>query len=127
MLTNVKVQFDGFDTADVEPAVQPDVFADRPIVVTGKWSGARKGTITVSGSSAHGPWTRHFALSEVEPKPEHEALQWLWARERIRSISDFAAGQVTDTEKETVTKLGLTYGLLTPYTSFIAVLEQVRT
>jgi Ca-activated chloride channel family protein len=127
VLTNVKVQVEGFETSELEPAVQPDVFADRPIVVTGQWRGARKGTITVSGSSAHGPWSKRFALSEVEPKPEHEALQWLWARERVRSISDFAAGQVSDEERKTVTHLGLTYGLLTPYTSFIAVLEEVRT
>jgi Ca-activated chloride channel homolog len=127
VLTNVKVQVDGFEASELEPAVQPDVFADRPIVVTGQWRGARKGTITVSGSSAHGPWSKRFALSEVEPKPEHEALQWLWARERVRSISDFAAGQVSDEERKTVTHLGLTYGLLTPYTSFIAVLEAVRT
>jgi Ca-activated chloride channel family protein len=127
VLTNVKVQFDGFEASDVEPAVQPDVFADRPIVVSGKWHGARAGTITVIGSSAHGPWSRRFALSEVEPKPEHQALEWLWARARVRSISDFAAGAVTDAERATVTQLGLTHGILTPYTSFIAVLEQVRT
>jgi Ca-activated chloride channel homolog len=44
----------------------------------------------------------------------------------VRSVSDFAGGAVTEDEKKTVTSLGLTYGLLTPYTSFIAVLEQVR-
>ncbi len=45
----------------------------------------------------------------------------------MRGISDFAGGAVTDEERATVTSLGLRYGLLTAYTSFIAVLEQVRT
>jgi Ca-activated chloride channel family protein len=126
VLTGVSVRFDGFETSDLQPAVQPDVFAEKPIVVIGKWRGPRSGTITVSGSSAHGPWSHRFSLSEVAPKPEHEALKWLWARERVRSVSDFAGGAVTEDERKTVTSLGLTYGLLTPYTSFIAVLEQVR-
>lgn len=127
VLTGVAVRFDGVDAFDLEPAVQPDVFAEKPIVVIGKWRGERRGTITVSGSSAKGPWSHRFSLSEVAPKPEHEALKWLWARERVRGVSDFAGGAVTDEERATVTSLGLRYGLLTAYTSFIAVLEQVRT
>lgn len=127
VLTGVSVRFDGVDAFDLEPAVQPDVFAEKPIVVIGKWRGDRSGTITVSGNSANGPWSHRFSLSEVAPKPEHEALKWLWARERVRGISDFAGGPVTDEERATVTALGLRYGLLTAYTSFIAVLEQVRT
>lgn len=127
VLTGVSVRFDGLDAFDLEPGVQPDVFAEKPIVVIGKWRGTRSGTITVSGNSAKGPWSHRFSLSEVAPKPEHEALKWLWARERVRGVSDFAGGAVTDEERATVTSLGLRYGLLTAYTSFIAVLEQVRT
>lgn len=32
----------------------------------------------------------------------------------------------TPEDKEAITQLGLRYGLLTPYTSFVAVLEEVR-
>ena len=48
------------------------------------------------------------------------------ARARIARLSDFSF-QRDDTEAaREVTSLGLTYSLLTRYTSFIAVLEQAR-
>jgi Ca-activated chloride channel family protein len=53
-------------------------------------------------------------------------LPLLWARERIRRLSDFNFEQNKTEATREVTNLGLTYSLLTAHTSFIAVLEQVR-
>src|SRR3989454_4267788 len=40
VLTNVRVSYRGFDAYDVEPgAQQPDLFAERPVIVFGKWRG----------------------------------------------------------------------------------------
>ncbi len=47
VLTGVSVRAQGFEVYDVEPPTQPDLFAERPVVVFGKWRGARKGTIEV--------------------------------------------------------------------------------
>ena len=47
MLTEVKVEFDGFDAYDVEPKVLPDVFANRPVVVFGKYKGTPSGKVTI--------------------------------------------------------------------------------
>jgi Ca-activated chloride channel family protein len=49
----------------------------------------------------------------------------LWARTRIANLSDFGDHAGSDTVAE-ITSLGLKYGLLTRYTSFIAVHEVVR-
>ena len=51
VLTRVKVDFGRFDVYDVEPASIPDVLADRPVVVFGKWRGRPEGTITLSGQT----------------------------------------------------------------------------
>lgn len=123
VLTNVRVRFQGFDAYDVEPATQPDLFADRPIVVSGKWRGARRGSIELSARGVAGPFARTLQLAEI-PSGSHAALPQLWARERIARLSDFAIEPGAN-ERE-ITALGLSHSLLTPYTSFVAVLEQVR-
>jgi len=54
------------------------------------------------------------------------ALPQLWARSRIARLSDFNFRRDDTEAVREVTALGLTYSLLTRYTSFIAVLEEVR-
>ena len=54
------------------------------------------------------------------------ALRHLWARTRIANLSDFGPAVPSEARVAEITSLGLTYGLLTRYTSFIAVHEIVR-
>ena len=124
VLTNIQVAYQGIDAHDVEPASQPDLFAERPIVVFGKLRGHASGRIVVTGRTATGTFRQAFDLAGIAPRPEHAALPQLWARTRIARLSDFAA-EDPEAARE-VTSLGLTYSLLTRYTSFVAVLEQVR-
>ncbi len=127
LLTHVRVAVEGFEVSGLEPESMPDLLADRPLVVQGKWSGAPRGTIVVSGMTGAGPWHRTFDVSRAVPDDSNSALRSLWARQRISRLSDFAAfGPETNEERELVTALGLRYGLLTRHTSFVAVLEQVR-
>jgi Ca-activated chloride channel family protein len=127
VLTQVKAKYDGFDAYDVDPVAIPDVFAARPVIVFGKYRGAAKGTITVSGIGGTGPYEQRFDVSQTVPRPENRALTFLWARSRIGNLSDFGFGEPTDADKAGITALGLKYNLLTAYTSFIAVSEVVRT
>src|SRR5262249_1077682 len=53
VLTNVRVSYRGFDAYDMEPAAQPDLFAERPVVVIGKWRGPKQGQIEVTGRTAN--------------------------------------------------------------------------
>jgi Ca-activated chloride channel family protein len=126
VLTSVRVTYDGFDVQDVEPREVPDVFAARPVVVQGKWRGAPHGIVTVTGTSGSGPFTQRFDVALAAPRAENRALADLWARTRIANVSDFGFGEPSDAARAEVTALGLKYGLLTPFTSFIAVSEVVR-
>lgn len=124
LLRDVHVQFRGFDAYDVEPSVQPDLFAERPIVIFGKWRGPRTGSVEVSARAARGPFHSSLAIAQAKSSQEHDALTQLWARSRIARLSDIA--QDENENREQITRLGLQYSLLTAHTSFIAVLEQIR-
>jgi Ca-activated chloride channel family protein len=125
VLTGIQVTFPGFDVYDVEPAKVPDLFASRPVVVFGKWRGPLGGQVELRGRTGTETHEATFSVSEVRPEADHRALRYLWARRRIADLSDFA-DRNDESERASVTQLGLTYNLLTRYTSFIAVHEVIR-
>jgi Ca-activated chloride channel family protein len=126
VLTGINVSFNGFDAYDVEPRRVPDLFASRPIVVFGKWRGAAAGSIAISGHTGDGLYQTSIPVSPSHLGDGHTALRHLWARTRIAELSDFGPRDPDDERVAAITSLGLTYGLLTRYTSFIAVQEIVR-
>lgn len=126
VLTDVRVDYDGFDVYDVEPRAIPDVLAERPVVLHGKWRGAPKGRVRVSGVSGRGAYAQSFDVAIEPPRAENRALRQLWARTRISTLADFAFAEAPDATRTEVTALGLRYNLLTQYTSFVAVTKTVR-
>jgi Ca-activated chloride channel homolog len=127
VLTNVSIDYGEFVAKSVEPPSVPDVLADRPVIVFGKWQGAPGGTIRVTGTSGSGPFIKEFPVGNVTPRPENNALRYLWARHRIAVLSDFNQLRHDKELVEEVTRLGLQYGLLTAHTSFVAVDSLIRT
>ncbi|MBS1766771.1 MAG: VWA domain-containing protein [Acidobacteria bacterium] len=126
VLSHVRLRIDGFDAYDLEPAQLPDVLAERPVLCFGKWKGDAKGTITVSGVTGHGEWNQTFQVGDVKPEASNAALRQLWARERIRTLSDYSQFGETPERTKAITDLGLRYSLLTEHTSFVAVDSVVR-
>ncbi len=126
VLTGIRAGFNGFDVYDVEPAAIPDVLAERPVIVFGKWRGKPRGVITVSGLSGDGPYRERIDVASAVPSRSNTALRYLWARHRISLLADYNALRPDDGRIREVTELGLTYSLLTAYTSFVAVDSEVR-
>ena len=53
-------------------------------------------------------------------------MRYLWARHRIALLSDYNRLSPSDERVKEVTNLGLTYNLLTAYTSFVAIDTEIR-
>ena len=129
VLTNIAVKYNGFDAYDIEPLSLPDVFAQRPVIIFGKYKGTPKGSIEITGETGESPYKEVINVSGEKATDNNVALKYLWARERIRNLDDFGSADgsngVTDIEQQ-VTQLGLKYNLLTRFTSFIAVDSEKR-
>ncbi|HEX2933930.1 MAG TPA: VIT domain-containing protein [Bacteroidales bacterium] len=125
VLTNISVQYTGFDAYDIEPVTIPDLFAERPLIIYGKWRGNATGSITIKGTTGNKDYNQVLKVNASDVSDKNAALTYLWARKRIQMLDDYSKAGDNGTEKQ-VTALGLKYNLLTAYTSFIAVDSEVR-
>ncbi|EAY30858.1 VIT domain-containing protein [Microscilla marina] len=127
VLTNIKIKYDGFQVYDTEPWAVPDVFAERPIIVYGKYKGKPTGKITVTGLSGNKTYSKTIKVSSATQE-NNQAIRYLWARERIKLHDDYRKYYGANRQKhiKKITELGLKYNLLTQYTSFIAISPEVR-
>lgn len=140
VLTNISVDWGDFDVYDVEPMAIPDVFSERPILIYGKYKSPAEGTISVSGIAGKTSYEQKFDVAKARVE-NNQALRYLWARNQIRYFDDYAQyyeGGIngwrdsygnhdrSTSQIERVTNLGLKYNLLTQYTSFLAVDDEVR-
>lgn len=134
LLTQVQAVFDGFDAYDVMPTPIPDLYAQRPVVLIGKYRGAAQGQVRISGQGGRGAYTAAVDVAGGSAAAANAPLRALWARSALADRLDFgtanataAVRDVAAVEQKELTKLGLDYSLLTPFTSFVAVDTQVRT
>ena len=123
VLTDVNIDWGGLDVYDVFPTKINDVLAERPVVVTGKYRGAAKGEIKLTGVSGKENYTAKYAAANASIGEQNAGIKYLWARNKIRLLDDYINLEENDAQIEKVTQLGLKYNLLTKYTSFVAVDE----
>lgn len=121
VLTNIEFDFDGIDTYDVIPASIPDLMAERPIYVFGKYRGEAKGQIKVTGHNGQEKFVGTVPISKSLEFKANSPIRYLWAREKIRWLDDLNSLSKTSEDVKALTDLGLKYNLLTKYTSFVAV------
>jgi Ca-activated chloride channel family protein len=127
VLTRIAVAFRGIDAYDVDPPQLPDLFAQRPLVISGKFRGPPTGAIEVRGTTATGTFFQSVDMAGGRlPAADTKALAILWARGRIATLGDDQKIAPNAATQSAITELGLKYRLLTDYTSFIAVDKIVR-
>jgi len=125
VLTGVKVAFKDFEAYDVEPLNLPDVLAERPVICFGKWKGPATGTIHLTGLGGTGAYHQSIPVANAHAS-DSSALRYLWARHRIQLLGDYGAMGDEGGQRSAITELGLKYGLLTNYTSFVAIDSMAR-
>lgn len=127
VLTNIELKFnDGLDVTDMIPTVVPDLYDEQPIILHGRYTTPGDGTLTIRGLAGDGPYERVLDIELPESEPDHDVIATLWARSKVESIMnrDLAAaqsGRFPPELRQQVVDLGETFGLMTQFTSFVAV------
>jgi Ca-activated chloride channel family protein len=127
-LTDVQIDWGGMKVTDVYPKDIPDLFVGRPVVLTGKFAGKPDGKIHIRGRVGNETQEIDVPLrSGDKPMPDQKALPSVWARMKIADLADEAALSPGADATAQVRQVALEYGLLSSFTSFIAVDSMTRT
>ncbi|HQR40449.1 MAG TPA: VIT domain-containing protein, partial [Blastocatellia bacterium] len=126
LLTDVRIDWGGLAVADVYPQRLPDLFGAQPVIVCGRYDRAGTGTIRLIGKSAGREVSRTIQVAFPESETANDSLASLWARMRIdATMAEDWEGLQSGTPRQDVeaeiTRLGVRYGLMTQFTSFVAV------
>ncbi len=128
VLADAKLAIDGLETYDVYPKALGDMFKGSQVVVYGRYKGeghkAVRLTGSVNGSAREFVYEGAFAAAGAET---HELLPRLWATSKIGYLLDAIRlhGEKAELKQEVVA-LAKEFGILTPYTSFLVLEDQMR-
>jgi Ca-activated chloride channel homolog len=131
LLTDISIDWNGLEVADVYPKRQPDLFSAKPLVIHGRYTKSGSGTIKLKGKFAGQDVIREIPVNFSENATGNDVLATLWARTRIDDLMSTDYNSVAQNGKtkpeieQTITQLGLEYRLMTQFTSFVAVEEKV--
>ncbi len=120
VLTDLSVQFEGLEVSELYPQQIPDMFQGSSLLLTGRYRAATSSvTVRVQGQVAGETeeYLYHFDLDQIE---DRAFVPRLWATRRIGELLDRVRveGETPELIQE-IRSLGLGYGLVTPYTTFI--------
>ena len=132
LLTDISIDWNNLPVADVFPQRIPDLFGAKPLVLTGRFTSAGRGTIRLKGKMGGSDFEREIPVELPETMALHDVLAPLWARARVDNLMNqgFAGAQSGGMRadlKDTITQLGIEYRLMTQFTSFVAVEEMIVT
>jgi Ca-activated chloride channel family protein len=121
VLTDISIDWGGLAVHDVYPRTIPDLYADRPVLLHGRYDSAARGTVRLRGTLGGEEWSASVEAVLPERADGHEALPSVWARSRIHDLETAMFLRSSDALREQIAQTGLRHGLVTSETSFVAV------
>jgi Ca-activated chloride channel homolog len=119
-LVNLRVVESPADLRQLSPATLPDLFYGEELVVFGRYHGTGRGRLVIEGER-NGHRERFTAEAEFrEVASANDFIPKLWASRRIGDLTrQIRLEGASDELIREVRELGLRYGVLTEYTSYL--------
>jgi Ca-activated chloride channel homolog len=132
LLTDLRLEWSGVSASEIYPARLPDLFSAKPLIVSGRYDSPGRGVLRLHGKQAGRDFAREVPVVLPADQPAHPVLATLWARRKVDALmsqnwSGMQSGNPGPEIQEAITKLGVDFGLMTQFTSFVAVEESIRT
>jgi Ca-activated chloride channel family protein len=144
VLTDIQVSWEGGgEKPEIYPIAPPDLFASQPLVLFGRKGDRASGKLRIRGTAAGGQvyeqilavnFSQSVSVRQRESNSTsanitdfgNPAIAQLWGRSRIKDLMNQMFGSKSQSLVESVTNTALSYRLLSEYTAFVAVSEEVR-
>ena len=127
-LSDIEIDWGGLEVSDQYPSEVPDLWAGQPMRVVARYQpgedavdGQLTTVITVRGVLGTTPVAWELPLEVPAIEPQHEALDSLWARRKIRDLQWYPRGRSPAEVKQAVIDVALEHHLVSSYTSLVAI------
>lgn len=120
VLTDIYIEYEGMTASDISPQSLPDLFQGTSMLLVGRFEEQSK-TITLRVRGRAGEEQREYEYRfDLAQTAGHDFVPRLWATRRVGALLDEVrvTGE-TPALVEEIRSLGLTYGIVTPYTTFV--------
>lgn len=145
MMADIKVSWPS-QSVEIFPSDIPDLYAGQPLVISAKWPKLNSNKksrnmkeslakVTVSGNLANKPWQQNLAIgtnkgneANQHIKQQFNGISTWWARQKIKHLSrqfQRSFGEQQEKLKQQMTTLAIKHSLLSKFTSFVAIEEQI--
>ncbi len=127
VLVNPRIEFRGVSVSELCPRELPDIFRGSQLLIFGRYRGEGEATLTLEGTVEGRRRSYEYRVNFPERTTEHDFIAPLWAAQRIGQLLDQIrlAGESSELKDEIV-ELARTYGIVTPYTSYLVVEEEAK-
>ena len=131
-LVGIGIEWGSLEVTDVYPSRIPDLYAGEPLVIVGRYSGSGSETVRITGTVAGRRWEQEMVVALPAHEEGNDVVATLWARNRIHDLSrrmydSYGYVQSNPEIVEQITDTALDYQIMSDYTSFVAVCEEIRT
>ncbi len=125
-LMDIEIDWGGFEVTEVFPQLIPDLFAAQPVIIHGRYTKAGSAVIKVKGKVRGKPVVQSIQVVFPAVEEAHDVIATLWARTKIEHLSDQMYHGTDEDIVDQITNIALRYRLMSQYTSFVAVSEEIR-
>ncbi len=122
VLTGVTLQLEGAGVVDeVYPFPLPDLFAGEQLVVVGRYRNGGEVTVTLRGTVNGRPQEMTYRNLALRLRGGEPFVARLWATRKLGHLMEQVRRQGADPEViDAIVALSLRYGIVTPYTAYLA-------
>jgi Ca-activated chloride channel family protein len=126
VMTDLQLTVNRITMRDVYPKSLPDLFLGDQLLVVGRYEGTGQAAIVLNGRSGKDP-VRFVYEANFADREQNSFLPRLWASRKIAYLVDDMRthGETEEVRKE-IEALSKEFGILSPYTSFLAQEDEVR-
>jgi Ca-activated chloride channel homolog len=125
-LTDLQIDWGGLKVVEVFPRALPDLFAGRPVILTGRFASNQDTTIRVNGKAGDQP-IQVTIPARLADGTTHQGLPSVWARMKIADLADQSTYRPDPDLSGQIKQVALDYSLMSAFTAFVAVDSTRRT
>lgn len=125
VFTDIDIDYGSIRVYDIVPYILPDIFEGQQLVITGRYRNSGRTRISLIGNRGSDKEEYSFSVNFPDYSSELDFIGRYWAMRQIGTLLQEI--RLNGEKKELVdeiTQLGLEFGIITPYTSYLVLEDE---